>query len=49
MAYMNEKLWQKAYMLEFLEDTTSVDVFTFSVPPESEDLDFPQRVSETKT
>jgi hypothetical protein len=37
-------LWQKAYMLEFEEDA-----FTFSVPPESEELSYAQRKTETKT
>jgi hypothetical protein len=37
-------LWQKAYMLEFEEDA-----FTFSVPPESEELSYGQRKTETKT
>ena len=41
--------WRKAYMLEFLNDTEVVEVFTFSVPPEGEEFDFPQRVNETKT
>lgn len=41
--------WRKAYMLEFLDGDTLVECFTFSVPPESEEFDFPQRVTETKT
>ena len=41
--------WRKAYMLEFLEDNIIKECFTFSVPPESEEFQFPQRVSETKT
>ena len=41
--------WRKAYMLEFLEGETLKECFTFSVPPESEELQFPQRISETKT
>ena len=41
--------WRKAYMLEFLDDTNVVEVFTFSVPPESEEFVFPQRITETKT
>ncbi len=41
--------WRKAYMLEFLDNNTVKEVFTFSVPPESEDFVFAQRVSETKT
>ena len=36
-------------MLEFLEGDELKDCFTFSVPPESEEFDFPQRVAETKT
>ncbi len=49
MAIINERYWKKAYMLEFLENGISQEVFTFSVPPENEELDFPQRISETKT
>jgi len=41
--------WRKAYMLEFLDGTEVVEVFTFSVPPESEEFIFPQRITETKT
>jgi uncharacterized repeat protein (TIGR02543 family) len=50
MGIMNMGLWNKAYMLEFLDtDTKNAEVFTFSVPPESEDFDFGQRILETKT
>jgi len=52
---LNMRQWRKAYMLEFLThdagtntDTVN-EVFTFSVPPESENFDFPQRVTETPT
>ncbi len=41
--------WRKAYMLEFLEDGIIKECFTFSVPPESEEFQFPQRITETKT
>ena len=41
--------WKKAYMLEFIEGKVAKDVFTFSVPPESEDFQFPARITETKT
>jgi len=41
--------WRKAYMLEFLDGTNVAEVFTFSVPPESEEFVFPQRLTETKT
>jgi uncharacterized repeat protein (TIGR02543 family) len=49
MAFINESQWRKAYMIEFLRNKVVEDVFTFSVPPESENLDFPQRVTETPT
>ena len=49
MGIMNLSLFRKAYMLEFLENDIPKEVFTFSVAPESEDFDFPQRVTETKT
>ena len=41
--------WRKAYMLEFLDGGVVKECFTFSLPPESEDFDFPQRITETKT
>lgn len=41
--------WRKAYMLEFLNDKEVEEVFTFSVPPESEEFVFSQRIVETKT
>ncbi|MGP1458945.1 MAG: InlB B-repeat-containing protein [Treponema sp.] len=41
--------WKKAYMLEFIVKEEVKDVFTFSVPPESEDFQFPARLTETKT
>ena len=41
--------WRKAYMLEFLDGTEVKEVFTFSVPPESEEFVFSQRITETKT
>ena len=41
--------WRKAYMLEFLDGTDVKEVFTFSVPPESEEFVFSQRITETKT
>ena len=47
---MNLRYWRKAYMIEFLKNENEVeDVFTFSVPPESESLKFPQRITETPT
>jgi uncharacterized repeat protein (TIGR02543 family) len=49
MGIMNLHLHRKAYMLEFLENDVPKDVFTFSIPPESEDFDFSQRITETKT
>lgn len=45
----NMRQWRKAYMLEFLKNDVVAEVFTFSVPPESENFDFPQRITETPT
>lgn len=41
--------WRKAYMLEFMDGNDVKDCFTFSVPPESEEFQFSQRITETKT
>ena len=46
---MNLSLFRKAYMLEFLENDVPKEVFTFAVAPESEDFDYSQRITETKT
>jgi hypothetical protein len=46
----NRQLYKKAYLIEFLgADGKSEDVFTFSTPPESEELTYTQRKTETKT
>jgi hypothetical protein len=45
-------LWKKAYLIEFVSaDPVNrvMDAFTFSVPPESEEITYSQRKSETKT
>ena len=47
--YLNADYWKKSYLLEFRTDDKITDVFTFSVPPESEEFSFPQRKNETKT
>jgi uncharacterized repeat protein (TIGR02543 family) len=49
MAILNERLWRNAYMIEFLKNGVPEKCFTFSVPPESETIESPQRVTETKT
>lgn len=42
--------WKKSYLLEFRKaDGTLEDVFTFSLPPQSEELTYSQRKTETKT
>lgn len=46
---LNISLWKKAYLLEFRTNNALTDAFTFSVPPESEEFNFPQRKAETKT
>jgi hypothetical protein len=45
----NRQLYKKAYLIEFYEKDNLEDVFTFSIPPESEELTYPQRKTETKT
>ncbi len=49
--YLAKDLYKKSYLIEFMneEETESEAVFTFSVPPESEELSYPQRKNETKT
>jgi hypothetical protein len=43
-------LWKKAYLIEFVDQSGKLlDAFTFSVPPESEEITYSQRKSETKT
>lgn len=49
MGVPNLKYFKKSYMLEFLKGGKVENVFTFSVPPEGEDYDFAQRLTETKT
>ena len=49
MGIPNLKYFKKSYMLEFLKGEKVENVFTFSIPPEGEDYDFSQRLTETKT
>jgi hypothetical protein len=46
----NRELYKKAFLIEFVGNDGSVeDIFTFSVPPENEELNYSQRKTETKT
>jgi len=47
----NHRLYSKAYLIEFYasDRIEPENVFTFSVPPESEELSYTQRKTETKT
>jgi hypothetical protein len=47
----SRQLYKKAYMIEFYADNNKrpETVFTFSLPPESEELTYTQRKAETKT
>jgi hypothetical protein len=47
----NRELYKKSYLIEFWGTDTAKpeDVFTFSLPPESEELTYTQRKTETKT
>lgn len=48
--YLKTDLWKKSYLIEFVGVSGEVsDAFTFSVPPESEEITYSQRKSETKT
>lgn len=49
MAFLNQTLWKNAYLLEFRQGNIVEEAFTFSVPPQSEEFVYPQRVRETKT
>jgi hypothetical protein len=44
----NRELYKKAYLIEF-QGEGKPDVFTFSVPPKEEELNYTQRKTETKT
>jgi len=49
MGIMNLRLARKAYLFEFIDKGGKNEYFSFAVPPEMEDFDFPQRITETKT
>lgn len=42
-------LWKQSYLLEILDPSGSPEYYTFSLPPESVEYVFGQRISETKT
>jgi len=42
-------IWKLSYLLEIDGPWTEPELFTFSMPPESVEVVYPQRVSETKT
>jgi hypothetical protein len=49
--YLKTDIYKKSYLLEFWDEneTKVEEAFTFSVPPESEELTYTQRKTETKT
>jgi hypothetical protein len=49
--YLKTDIYKKSYLIEFMDEEGKEvkDSFTFSVPPESEELTYSQRKSETKT
>lgn len=49
MSFYDPLIWRSSYLLEFKDGDVPVDAFMFSVPPQSEEFTFPQRVKETKT
>lgn len=48
MSYFNQKFYKDSYFLEF-QNGADVQGIAFSLPPQSEEYSFPQRVGETKT
>ena len=49
MTYFNQKFYKKSFLLEFEDSTKDVSSIAFSLPPQSEEFTFPQRIGETKT
>lgn len=49
MTYFNEKYINKSYVLDFRQNGTTEDLIVFSLPPQTENYTYPQRISETKT
>jgi hypothetical protein len=49
MGVMNSRLAGKAYMFEFISPNEGNEYFSFAVPPESDEFEFGQRITETKT
>lgn len=50
MSYFNQNFYKKSYILEFSDKTSiDIDAIAFSLPPQSEEFTFPQRIGETKT
>lgn len=49
MNYFNDNLRNKAYFLEFCEGNDVKESFSFCLPPQSEQINSPQKVYETKT
>ena len=49
IGFFNKNLWKSAYLLEFRQGSIVEEAFTFSVPVQSEELNYAQRIAETKT
>jgi nucleoid-associated protein YgaU len=43
------EIWQKSYLIEIIYPNKSMEVYTFSLPPEGSEIVMTQRVSETET
>lgn len=51
MKYFNENFYKNSYLLEFMQGNNpdNTEYFTFSLPPQSEEFIYAQRIGETKT
>lgn len=47
--YFNDGVLNSSYVLEFRNGQTTENIVSFSIPPQSEEFSYPQRVNETKT
>lgn len=48
-SYINDAFYFKVYIIDFIVNDKIKDTFAFSVPPQSEEIRYSQRIGETKT
>lgn len=47
--HFNDGVLNSSYALEFRNGQTTENIVSFSIPPQSEEFEYPQRINETKT